>query len=57
MVSFLIYFVFQVIERQNFFYNLNLKYVQSGRSLVGFPMDLLDFSIYLIVPAALWPWG
>jgi hypothetical protein len=30
---------------------------QAGRSRVLFSMRSLDFSIYLILPATLWPWG
>jgi len=31
--------------------------LQAGRSLVRFPMVPLDFFIYIILLAALWPWG
>jgi hypothetical protein len=31
--------------------------LQAGRSWVQIPMRSLDFSIYLILLAALWPWG
>jgi hypothetical protein len=31
--------------------------LQAGRQGIRFPMRSLDFSIYLILPAVLWPWG
>jgi hypothetical protein len=31
--------------------------LQVGRSPVRFPMTSLNFSIHLILPASLWPWG
>jgi hypothetical protein len=38
-------------------YEVPYKLLQTGRSRDRFPMRSLDFSIYLIFPAALWPWG
>jgi hypothetical protein len=31
--------------------------MQAGRSKIGFPMRSSHFSIDLIFPTALWPWG
>jgi hypothetical protein len=31
--------------------------LQTGKSRVRFPIGLLDFLVYLILPAALWAWG
>jgi hypothetical protein len=31
--------------------------LQAGRSRDRFPIRSLDFSIGLVLPAALWPWG
>jgi hypothetical protein len=36
---------------------LNDIFNDAGRSRVRFPKRSLDVSIYLILPAALWPWG
>ena len=33
------------------------EFLASGRARVCFPMMSLEFSIYLIFPTALWPWG
>jgi hypothetical protein len=34
-----------------------VRMLQTGRSWVGFPMMLLDFSIDVLLPATLWLWG
>ena len=31
--------------------------LQPGRSRVPFPIVSMEFFIYVILPAALWPWG
>jgi hypothetical protein len=41
-----------------YMYNVYIKLtmLQAGMSWVRFPMRSLDFSIYLMLLAALWPW-
>jgi len=41
----------------NNIYSSHTFIVQVGRSRVRFPMVSLEFFIYIITPAALWPWG
>jgi hypothetical protein len=38
-------------------YEYLMIFMKAGRSRVRVPMRSLNFSIVLIIPAALWPWG
>jgi hypothetical protein len=35
----------------------SLRHYAASRKVAGSGPDEVDFSIYLILPAALWPWG